>query len=273
MTIPAIPDNIYKFFLLAGSILFAYGIYLEDIKYAEYNNTVDNYISGLDSLELKLLISEHEGKRLLAASDIVAKRYGVENPIKRDSSMYIFEQTISGDSMYVKASDSIAKLWLAFQHNNFLVKLYEKKVVQQQQRLKSSERDLDNATYQTNAFLILAFIFLISGAVALLRFQGVQDALLTRQLKEKPNLYDHCQSCGKNFSAVRTYGSNADKSKSYAFCSSCFQEGKFTRPDLTWSEFIASAQPAIDKRKNKIGKWLLRTRLQNLERWRPDEFF
>jgi len=46
--------------------------------------------------------------------------------------------------------------------------------------------------------------------------------------------YKFCQSCGMPMKKDEKYGgTNADGTKSSRFCSHCFQEGKFTTPDLT----------------------------------------
>jgi len=46
--------------------------------------------------------------------------------------------------------------------------------------------------------------------------------------------YKFCQSCGMPMKKdEQGGGSNADGTKSQKFCSHCYQDGKFTRPDFT----------------------------------------
>lgn len=53
-------------------------------------------------------------------------------------------------------------------------------------------------------------------------------------MKEK---YKNCQSCGMPFKKdPQGGGTNFDGSISLMYCSYCYQEGKFTRPDFTVQE-------------------------------------
>jgi hypothetical protein len=46
--------------------------------------------------------------------------------------------------------------------------------------------------------------------------------------------YKNCQSCGMPLKKdEKGGGTNADGSKSYMYCSHCYQNGKFTLPDIT----------------------------------------
>lgn len=46
--------------------------------------------------------------------------------------------------------------------------------------------------------------------------------------------YKNCQSCGMPLKKDPLHGgTNADGSKSNMYCSYCYQDGKFTRPDMT----------------------------------------
>jgi hypothetical protein len=49
--------------------------------------------------------------------------------------------------------------------------------------------------------------------------------------------YKNCQSCGMPLKKdAQGGGSNADGSKSNVYCSHCYQDGKFTLPDITAEE-------------------------------------
>ena len=46
--------------------------------------------------------------------------------------------------------------------------------------------------------------------------------------------YKNCQSCGMPLKRdVNGGGTNYDGSKSLMYCSNCYQQGKFTHPDIT----------------------------------------
>jgi hypothetical protein len=49
--------------------------------------------------------------------------------------------------------------------------------------------------------------------------------------------YESCQSCGMPLQKdERGGGTNADGSRRRVYCSHCFVDGRFTRPDMTASE-------------------------------------
>lgn len=49
--------------------------------------------------------------------------------------------------------------------------------------------------------------------------------------------YKNCQSCGMPMRRDQEGGgTNADGSKSLMYCSHCYRDGKFTRPDITLDE-------------------------------------
>ena len=52
--------------------------------------------------------------------------------------------------------------------------------------------------------------------------------------------FKNCQSCGMPFSKdPGKGGANADGTKSLMYCSYCYQQGSFTRPDFTANEMKA----------------------------------
>ena len=52
--------------------------------------------------------------------------------------------------------------------------------------------------------------------------------------------YKMCQSCGMPFkNDPKGGGTNADGSKSKMYCSLCYENGKFTQPDITAEEMQA----------------------------------
>ncbi|WP_305065382.1 zinc ribbon domain-containing protein [Methanococcoides sp.] len=56
-----------------------------------------------------------------------------------------------------------------------------------------------------------------------------------------------CQSCGMPLEKDEDFGANADGTKSDEYCLYCYQNGKFTQPDITLEEMIEQTSKAIDK--------------------------
>ena len=55
-----------------------------------------------------------------------------------------------------------------------------------------------------------------------------------RRMMETPR----CQSCGMRFEVESFYGTEADGSENKAYCKFCYQNGAFTKPDLTLQGMI-----------------------------------
>ncbi|MEW6997471.1 zinc ribbon domain-containing protein [Colwelliaceae bacterium BS250] len=78
-----------------------------------------------------------------------------------------------------------------------------------------------------------------------------------------------CQSCGMPMKRdPEKGGTNSDGSKSTEYCSLCFQNGKFTQPDITASEMQAFCIVKI----NECGMprflaWLFTRGIPKLRRW------
>ncbi len=47
-----------------------------------------------------------------------------------------------------------------------------------------------------------------------------------------------CQSCGMPLNKEENWGTNQDNSKTDEYCRFCFQNGKFTNPNMTMQEMI-----------------------------------
>ncbi len=47
-----------------------------------------------------------------------------------------------------------------------------------------------------------------------------------------------CQSCAMPMAKPEDFGSNADGSKNEEYCHYCFQNGKFTEPNMTMEQMI-----------------------------------
>jgi putative zinc ribbon protein len=81
--------------------------------------------------------------------------------------------------------------------------------------------------------------------------------------------FKNCQSCGMPLSRdANGGGTNADGSKSIVYCSHCYEQGKFTLPDITVSEM----QDRVKGKLKEIGvpgflTTFFTRRIPKLERW------
>lgn len=61
--------------------------------------------------------------------------------------------------------------------------------------------------------------------------------LAKRKINKPMTTYKNCQSCGMPLKKdAKGGGTNADGSKSTMYCSHCYENGKFTLPDITMSQ-------------------------------------
>jgi hypothetical protein len=83
-------------------------------------------------------------------------------------------------------------------------------------------------------------------------------------------VFKFCQSCGMPLKKdVNGGGLNADGSKSAMYCSYCYQDGKFTRPDFTAGQM----QQRVKEKMKEMGfpgflTGFFTSGIPKLERWR-----
>ncbi|WP_135611599.1 zinc ribbon domain-containing protein [Methanococcoides sp. AM1] len=88
---------------------------------------------------------------------------------------------------------------------------------------------------------------------------------------KEPECMVFCQSCGMPLEKDEDFGTNADGSKSDEYCNYCYQNGKFTQPDITLEEMIEQCSKAIDAygiMSLEEGKELSQQNLPKLKRWK-----
>ncbi|MCD4821999.1 MAG: zinc ribbon domain-containing protein [Methanococcoides sp.] len=80
-----------------------------------------------------------------------------------------------------------------------------------------------------------------------------------------------CQSCGMPLGKDEDFGTNADGIKNDEYCLYCYQNGKFTQPDITLEEMIEQTSEAIDKEgviSLEEAKELSQQNIPKLKRWK-----
>jgi hypothetical protein len=84
--------------------------------------------------------------------------------------------------------------------------------------------------------------------------------------------YKFCQSCGMPLSKdPRHGGTEADGLKSPKYCSYCYNDGKFTKPNMTADEM----KTLVKGKMKELGfpgftHWFFTMNIPKLERWRKD---
>ena len=81
-----------------------------------------------------------------------------------------------------------------------------------------------------------------------------------------------CQSCGMPWDKdPNGGGNNADGSKSDLYCSYCYKDGAFVKPDWTAADMQAYAVQVLVKKgiPEMLGK-ILTKEIPNLKRWKPE---
>jgi len=82
-----------------------------------------------------------------------------------------------------------------------------------------------------------------------------------------------CQSCAMPMEKKDDFGVNADGSVNEEYCRYCFQNGKFTNPNITMEEMLEIGLKGIDKNTDmsKPMKFMIKkmypSQLKKLKRW------
>ena len=81
---------------------------------------------------------------------------------------------------------------------------------------------------------------------------------------------DFCQSCAMPMSE-EFYGTEADGSKTKEYCSYCYENGKFTNPDITMEEMIEiCVKPMVDNNPDMTedqARSMMQEYMPKLKRW------
>ena len=81
----------------------------------------------------------------------------------------------------------------------------------------------------------------------------------------------YCQSCAMPMEKPEMFGTHADGSKSEEYCAYCFQEGKFTEPEISMQEMIDKCVTIMNQRKimsEDKARDLMAKTIPSLNRWK-----
>jgi hypothetical protein len=86
-----------------------------------------------------------------------------------------------------------------------------------------------------------------------------------------PELGPFCQSCGMPLAKPADFGTSTQGFRVNDYCRYCYEEGRFTQPDLTLEEMIEGCSRIMvtqARMPEKAARALLRDTLPALKRWR-----
>lgn len=258
-----IPDKIYKLLILIGVLLIGYGFYKIENTEKLYFQEIEKYRTLSDSISILELKRAKKKSDLQKISINLSKTYNIKNQIKANDSTLIFNRALTGVKTNMLVSDSLQKLWLDYSNLSFKLKILDKKL-SFADRYLSEEKNL-KTSYLNNfkKILYLGYLFFFIGCIMWLIDSETDSSKKTKQHKR---LYNYCQSCAKNFNSMRVYGKNKDDSMNFAFCSYCYDDGKFLEPGLTKQEakerFLSSFQ-----KNNRLKRFLANIRFNKIDRW------
>lgn len=79
-----------------------------------------------------------------------------------------------------------------------------------------------------------------------------------------------CQSCGMPLGTAEFYGTEANGSENRFYCKFCFQNGSFTKPDMTLNEMIESSVTFMSEKLNfpqEMAQEMSSAIIPTLKRW------
>jgi len=84
-------------------------------------------------------------------------------------------------------------------------------------------------------------------------------------------IYKQCQSCGMPLKKDKKWGgSEKDGTLSKMYCSSCYQDGCFKKPNLSLGEMQKLVDDVLknEMKWRRIFRWLAISQIPRLERWK-----
>ncbi|WMM25737.1 zinc ribbon domain-containing protein [Tissierella sp. MB52-C2] len=80
---------------------------------------------------------------------------------------------------------------------------------------------------------------------------------------------EYCQSCGMPMEDISLYGKEKDGSKSLDYCTYCYEDGSFRKPDETMEEMIETCIPFMKENgmAEEEARAILNNALPHLKRW------
>lgn len=273
MTIPNLPtDNLYKFVALTGIFLFLFTTIYPEYKYQEISNEmtlIDGEISKLDFEKTKIKEKQKELKNKVDRLDQQCN-CGTKSIV--NDSIIIRTIILDGSKELLELSSSIDQLVEQWSDLNRQLSIKMIDIITRQKILLNKQKEIqkyqDEADIYTPLSFILAFIGFFSWYH---KTQSIQDNLLKEQYQEfLSNAY--CQSCGIYLKHQDFYFSlDKDEQRKIKYCATCYQDGKFVEPDLTYAQMKKRVKErCLGLGFNKFQTFLYLLRLKSLFRWQKN---
>jgi hypothetical protein len=252
-----IPDSLPKLIILVGIICIAAGLYMKEELTENYYSKFDKFDEIQDAFELENFVVELELENLIKRSHQLSEMFELENPIKSQDSIITFEQTFSGNKKKVLLTDSLNIYWSNYVKNKASLDILKKRMDIKSENIEIEKKILDSRKYLYGFYLEFGIVFFILGVnIWLLDIYFESKKII----KQTDKVFNFCQSCGHNFTSIRTNGTEKDKSNNFAFCIECYKKGKLKEPELTNEDFINRKKIKI-KNLNWLSRKVLMKRL------------
>lgn len=277
MTIPAIPDNLYKILLLFGSIvLFYFYLFKFEPVSQQKKRITEDYNQNFDSLSL--LIDSYDQKILNTKKQEDILSLEIDSLIKLlpNGTVYVTQEelkVIHSDQDVIRSKTKQLEIKYKEEiklnrNQNGVYKKINQLNMDYSTRYDQYQDDLD--------FYLLIILFggtiALVGLLGITKHQRIQDEILERQLGEKDKVFTYCQSCARRFNSALFKGTKIDNTESKSFCIDCFKNGEFIEKDLTYAEMERRTLENYIHSNNHQKKSKLIKRLKNLDRWALNKY-
>jgi len=269
-----LPDNTNKIYLVLSVV----AVYLVITSIQSEKQKLDNDFIELtkegDKQQKSLVDASNNLIKLSKYSEFISNRYKINNPVSFSDSTATINLSKDTSKNYIAAVDLILPIY--FEYNSALIN----KSVDKIRFSWAKDRHSINIKYFheiTTSLYIMGgmFVFVFLSSLYSLRKQERKIELYEEHkrflekynLREKGHLKDCCQSCGRLFDSIVSVSKNYDSTYNYAFCSECFNQGKFVRNFEDVSNIILNNATISDDEK---GVYI--ERLKHLDRWNTDKY-
>ncbi|MCD8455194.1 zinc ribbon domain-containing protein [Tenacibaculum finnmarkense genomovar ulcerans] len=271
MNIPNLPDSLYKFLSLLGIVLIVFSMF-------SYEETINKYEENYEIVLLQKNDFEILNNKLKSELEVIEEKENlIRNKLKIESlfdtinNQLRLRRIIDDKGNELEDSKEIFSLWNNYKKQTVEIEAQSKRInfnIAKLNRIKTKKEDKRKSFI---TIFLMGLLFLFIGYSQWNKEQFFKDFANKREFLKNGNIYEYCQSCGKKISAIRQYGTNKDKTINYAFCKECYKKGKFTDNLKSFEEFEIYKEEII-KNEKSLKKVSLKIRMNNLLRWKKNEF-
>jgi hypothetical protein len=266
--LPQVSENLHSILIAIGLFLLGYAIYEYTKTFKEHDEvktTVYDLHGRLDSVRIEKKINRIESDHSLMN---LYERQGIKGGISIDDTAFIQKVNLLPVSSKIK--DSLELIYLQYRHKVKALSIIQKNTMAKHQYLNYIRN-------KPMAYILTCLLICLCGfGIFFLGYYGIQkqqllrDRILMHQQTSLSVDVVRCQSCGKRFSSMVRYGKEKNGKLSKSFCNSCYHNGKFTEPDLTFVQMknrsLYSDDVSFFKRR-KVARIL-----KKLDRWNDDHY-